>query len=183
MTAVCHRQTDRITSLFSTMTVIPGRPRWLPIPPLLVGGVFPYLATYLDAFLLRPYFGQWRWVGAVFFLAGCTLALASARLIYASEQWNKQPTPLGVPKRLVLVGPYQYVRNPMFLGMLQIVLGEGLYFQSLSILGYLVALFLFANLWLFPGEEKRLEAQFGEEYRWYKAGVGRWLPRWTPYRG
>ena len=171
------------------MTIIPSKIGWLPIPPFLVGGVFPYLATYLDAFLpmlgvaLPPYFGSWRWMGVVFFLSGCTLALVSARLIYASQQWNRQPTPLGVPKRLVLVGPYQYVRNPMFFGMLQIVLGEGLYFQSLAILGYLLALFLFANLYLLPGEERRLEGQFREEYRRYKAEVGRWLPRWTPYKG
>ncbi|MFN3466539.1 MAG: methyltransferase family protein [Candidatus Brocadiales bacterium] len=169
------------------MTIIPSRIGWLPIPPFLVGGIFPYLATYLDVFLTRsgvalPPFGQWRWVGVGLFLTGCTLAIVSARLIYASQQWNRQPTPFGVPKRLVLVGPYKYVRNPMFLGMLQIVLGEGLYFQSLGILGYLAGLFLFANLWLIPGEEKRLEGQFGEEYCRYKQEVGRWIPRWMPYK-
>jgi len=170
------------------MTIIPSRIGWLPIPPFLVGGVFPYLATYLDVFLpvsgvALPPFGQWRWLGAVFFLTGFTLAFVSARLIYASQQWNKQPTPLGVPRRLVLVGPYRHARNPMFLGMLQIVLGEGLYFQSPAILIYLGTLCLFGHFFIILGEERRLEGQFGEEYERYKREVGRWLPRWTPYKG
>ena len=170
------------------MTIIPLRIGWLPIPPFLVGGVFPYLATYLDVFLTMsgvalPPLGQWRWVGAGLFLTGCTLAIISARLIYASQQWNKQPTPLGVPKGLVLVGPYRYVRNPMFLGMLQIVLGEGLYFQSLAILIYLVTLCFFGHFFIVLGEERRLEGQFGEEYCRYKREVGRWIPSMRPYKG
>jgi|GEM_PF-6640926 len=165
------------------MTIIPLRIGWLPIPPFLVGGVFPYLATYLDALLPAPSFDSVRWLGVVFFLTGFTLALVSARLIYASQQWNKQPTPLGVPRRLVLVGPYRHVRNPMFLGMLQIVLGEGLYFQSIAILIYLVTLCFFGHFFIILGEERRLEGQFGEEYERYKREVGRWLPRWTSYQG
>ena len=170
------------------MTIIPLRIGWLPIPPFLVGGVLPYLATYLDVFLpvsgvALPPFGAWRWLGVAPFLMGFTLALVSARLIYASQQWNKQPTPLGVPSRLVLVGPYRHVRNPMFLGMLQIVLGEGLYFQSPAILIYLVTLCFFGHFFIILGEERRLEGQFREEYERYKREVGRWLPRWTPYKG
>ncbi len=165
------------------MTIIPLRIGWLPIPPFLVGGIFPYLATYLDSFFPALSLGPWRWLGIAFFLTGCTLAFVSARLIYAFQQWNKQPTPLGVPKRLVLVGPYRHVRNPMFLGMLQIVLGEGLYFQSPAILAYLVTLCLFGHFFIILGEEGRLEGQFGEDYRRYKREVGRWIPRWTPYKG
>ena len=81
------------------------------------------------------------------------------------------------------MGPYRHVRNPMFLGMLQIVLGEGLYFQSLAILIYLVTLCFFGHFFIVLGEERRLEGQFGEEYERYKREVGRWLPRWTSYRG
>lgn len=164
------------------MTIIPSKIGWLPIPPFLVGGVFPYLATYLDALLPEVSFGPLRWLGVVFFSTGFVLAITSARLIYASQQWNKQPTPLGVPKRLIIEGPYRHVRNPMFLGMLQIVLGEGLYFQSLAILVYLCTLCFFGHFFIILGEERRLEGQFGEDYRRYKREVGRWLPRWTPYK-
>ncbi len=159
------------------------RIRWFPVPPIFVGGVFPYLVSYLDAVLPAVSFGLWRWLGAIFFLTGVTLAVISARMIYAAKQWNKAPTPLGVPKKLILEGPYSHVRNPMFLGMLQIVAGEGLYFESAAILSYLVALFLFANLYLLPTEEKRLEGQFGEPYKRYKSEVGRWIPGWRAYKG
>ncbi len=165
------------------MRLVLFKPVWLPIPPLFIGGVFPYLVTYLDALLPAVSFGSWRWAGVIIFIIGFILAFKSARLIYIAEQWNEQPSPLRVPKRLVIVGPYKYVRNPMALGMSQIILGEGLYFQSIAILGYLFVLFVLGNLFLLTEEEKRLEEKFGEEYSRYEAGVGRWIPRLTPYKG
>lgn len=157
---------------------------WLPIPPITFAILLPYLAaTYLDTLLPEVFLGPVQWAGFPLVFVGCFLSAASARLIYAQEEWNQAPSPLGVPRRLIIEGPYSYVRNPMLLGIFLIILGEGLFFQSPAILSYLLTLFLGANYFLIPGEERRLDKHFGEEYRRYKARVGRWIPGWSPYKG
>lgn len=156
--------------------------QWLPFPPLLVGVILPYLASLFDVYLPVAPFGPARWLGVLFFLGGCLLSATSVRLIYAHGQWETTPYPRGVPKQLVIIGPYRYVRNPMLLGILLIVLGEGFYFQSLSILSYMAAFFIFVNLFLLSGEERRLEERFGQGYLRYKEKVRRWLPTLSPYK-
>lgn len=156
--------------------------QWIPLPPLVVGVILPYLASLLDVYLPEAPFGPARWLGVLFFLGGCLLSAASVSLIYTPGQWETTPYPRGVPKQLVIIGPYRYVRNPMLLGILLIVLGEGFYFQSLSILSYMAAFFIFVNLLLLPGEERRLEERFGENYLHYKEKVHRWLPTASPYK-
>lgn len=86
------------------------------------------------------------------------------------------PTP-----RLVVAGPYCYVRNPMITAVVAVLLGEAILFGSALILAW-AGLFLALNLVYFPlAEEPGLERRFGEEYRAYKRNVPRWLPRRTPW--
>lgn len=149
--------------------------------PITVGIILPYLATYLDALLPELQLNTLRLPGVPVFIAGFMLAMSSVRLIYTQEQWEEGPTPTGVPQHLVVSGPYRYVRNPMLLGMQLIICGEGLYFLSPGIFVYLAAFFLFLNLIMVPGEERRLEERFGESYTRYKSKIHRWLPTTSPY--
>ncbi|MFC1824365.1 methyltransferase family protein [Thermodesulfobacteriota bacterium] len=87
------------------------------------------------------------------------------------------PAPWDPPKKLVIHGPYCYVRNPMITGVLLILLAEALLFQSWPIALWMVVFFI-GNAIYFPlFEEKRLGRKFGEEYLKYKDNVPRWIPR------
>ncbi len=84
-------------------------------------------------------------------------------------------------KKLVIAGPYKYVRNPMIIGVIITIIGEGLLFLSASILIYTAFVF-FLNLIYIPlKEEKGLEARFGSEYLNYKKQVRGWIPRFHSY--
>ena len=85
--------------------------------------------------------------------------------------------PWDAPRRFVASGPYRLVRNPMYLGVGSVVLGEAILFGSLSLLGYLAALAVIWHLFVILWEEPSLERTFGDEYRSYREGVPRWLPR------
>jgi protein-S-isoprenylcysteine O-methyltransferase Ste14 len=80
-------------------------------------------------------------------------------------------------RKLVAVGPYQSVRNPMILGVLTMLVGEALFFGSAAI-GILAAAFFAINhVYFIFSEEPGLEKRFGESYREYKKRVPRWIPR------
>lgn len=85
-------------------------------------------------------------------------------------------SPLDAPRHLVVKGLYRYVRNPMYVGVLLILLGEALLFESAVLAGYAAGWFGVINLVIFLYEEPSLRKQFGEAYQTYCHTVGRWLP-------
>ena len=89
--------------------------------------------------------------------------------------------PWSPTKKLVIKGPYRYVRNPMILGVLTVLLGEALSLWSKSILVWAGEFFIINIIYFIIYEEPNLEKRFGDEYREYKKTVSRWLPRLTPY--
>jgi len=91
------------------------------------------------------------------------------------------PAPWDPPKKLVIRGPYCYVRNPMIISMLFMLLAEALLFQSWPIAGWLVVFFIGNSIYFPLAEEKSLEKRFGNDYREYKAHVRRWIPRLRPW--
>jgi protein-S-isoprenylcysteine O-methyltransferase Ste14 len=86
-------------------------------------------------------------------------------------------SPLDPPTHLVVSGLYRYVRNPMYLSVTTIVLGELLLTLSRGLLAYWLIWFTAVNLFVMGYEEPTLREQFGEEYARYTRAVGRWLPR------
>jgi len=87
------------------------------------------------------------------------------------------PIPIDAPKKLVVRGLYQYTRNPMYMGVLTVILGWVAFFQALSLLIYALAVFACFQLFVVLYEEPHLQREFGREYESYREGVGRWLPR------
>ena len=86
-------------------------------------------------------------------------------------------SPLDPTKELVVQGLYRYVRNPMYLSVSTIVLGEALLARSRGLVVYWAIFFVIVNLFVRLYEEPTLRWQFGESYERYQRQVGRWLPR------
>jgi protein-S-isoprenylcysteine O-methyltransferase Ste14 len=87
------------------------------------------------------------------------------------------PAPVDAPRRLVVRGLYRYVRNPMYVGVLLVIAGWALLFQSPRVLGYGAAVALFFHLFVVAVEEPTLRGKFGRSYERYCREVGRWVPR------
>ena len=87
------------------------------------------------------------------------------------------PAVFDPPTEFVAVGPYKYVRNPMYIGGFILLIGFGLYYSSLSILIMSVVLLFLFHLFVVSFEEPQLEKRFGESYISYKDSVGRWIPK------
>jgi protein-S-isoprenylcysteine O-methyltransferase Ste14 len=89
--------------------------------------------------------------------------------------------PWSPTKKLVIKGLYRYVRNPMILGVLTVLLGESATLWSKNILIWAGCFFIINTVYFIIYEEPDLENKFGEDYRQYKKHVSRWLPRLTPF--
>lgn len=87
------------------------------------------------------------------------------------------PAPIDPPKTLVVAGPYRYMRNPMYVGVLLILLGEALFFESAGLLLYTAFMFALFQLFIVLYEEPTLWRRFGDSYERYRSRVPRWLPR------
>jgi protein-S-isoprenylcysteine O-methyltransferase Ste14 len=90
------------------------------------------------------------------------------------------PAPFDAPREFVAVGPYKYVRNPMYIGALIVLFGFGLYLHSVSVLLLPFAVFLLVHLFVVLYEEPNLRSRFGPSYEDYCRRVSRWIPRLPP---
>jgi protein-S-isoprenylcysteine O-methyltransferase Ste14 len=86
------------------------------------------------------------------------------------------PAPIDPPKELVAAGLYLYVRNPMYIGVLLILLGHILWSGSGLLILYAVGTFVCFHLFILFYEEPSLQKRFGESYKHYLQRVPRWVP-------
>ena len=93
------------------------------------------------------------------------------------------PAPYDPPRRLVLAGPYKCVRNPQYLGVILVALGEAFLSGRTILFGYSIFLAMGYHLFVRFYEEPTLRRTFGEEYVHYCAAVSRWLPQRSTYCG
>ena len=84
------------------------------------------------------------------------------------------PAPFDPPRKLVVRGPYRFVRNPMYIGAGMTLAGAALYYQSLSIFIYAALFFLITHLFVVLNEEPTLRRTFGSDYEAYCNRVNRW---------
>ena len=93
------------------------------------------------------------------------------------------PAPIAPPERLVVTGLYRHVRNPMYVAVTSLIVGQALFFGDVRLLEYGLVLWAGFHLFVLAYEEPTLRAEFGAEYRDFCAHVRRWIPRLKPWRG
>jgi protein-S-isoprenylcysteine O-methyltransferase Ste14 len=87
------------------------------------------------------------------------------------------PAPFDPPKELMIKGPYRYVRNPMYIFVALVLIGEGIFFETTILFLFAALAMPFFHLWVVLYEEPTLKRKFGWAYERYCEQVGRWLPR------
>src|SRR6266700_6175881 len=87
------------------------------------------------------------------------------------------PAPIDAPRVLVVQGLYRWVRNPMYIAVLSVVIGEAILFRSILLAEYALVLWGVFHMFVVFVEEPSLRSQFGASYETYFRTVPRWLPR------
>jgi len=135
----------------------------------------PGLLLWLSGADLLPRPGVSLWLGiAIIALAHLALLREVTTFVRVGRGTH---APFEPPRALLCDGPYAWVRNPMYLLYVAVVLGEALVFRSLVLVAWAAALGLLAHVYVVCFEEKALQRRFGAAYAAYCARVGRWLPR------
>jgi protein-S-isoprenylcysteine O-methyltransferase Ste14 len=92
------------------------------------------------------------------------------------------PAPIAPPQNLVVTGLYRYVRNPMYVAVVAVILGQGILFGDWRILIYGGLMWLAFHAFVLAYEEPVLAESFGAQYEDFRANVPRWIPRLSPWR-
>ncbi len=116
-----------------------------------------------------------RPVGAALIIAGGTVVVSCAGWFLVAGRGT--PAPFDAPRAFVAGGPYRWVRNPMYLGALPVLIGFGLWHRSLSMALLALPAAAAAHLFVVWYEEPTLRRRFGLPYVAYLALVNRWLPK------
>ena len=115
-----------------------------------------------------------RLPGALLLLAGAVLAISCVVSFVVRGQGT--PAPFDAPVKFVAVGPYRWVRNPMYIGGWLMIAGLGLLLRSPAAVVFSVVFWLCSHLFVLFYEEPTLRDKFGAEYEEYCRWVHRWLP-------
>jgi protein-S-isoprenylcysteine O-methyltransferase Ste14 len=118
-------------------------------------------------------------IGVALFISGLVLVIVTVRLFVTVGKGTLAPW--DPTQRLVVVGIYRHVRNPMISGVIAILLGEALFLRSMAVLLWALFVILINLIYIPLLEEPGLQERFGASYADYAANVPRWLPRRTPW--
>jgi protein-S-isoprenylcysteine O-methyltransferase Ste14 len=147
--------------------------------------IFVWLWAWV-ALGLRPYDQRYglalpAWTEVLSFpvmLAGAAICLACIGTFVVRGRGT--PAPFDPPRQFVAVGPYRYVRNPMYLGGALLLAGFALYNRSGAALIFCLPWLLLAHVFVLLYEEPTLRSKFGATYENYGRTVPRWIPRKPP---
>jgi protein-S-isoprenylcysteine O-methyltransferase Ste14 len=162
----------------SRAAALAGSAAWFLIAPGTVAGLIPWLISdwrvsqdFGDSALLRV-------VGVLLIAAG----LAGLVESFARFAWQGRgtPAPVAPTNKLIVSGFYRFVRNPMYVSVIAVIVGEALLFGQAALLAYAALAWLCFHLFVIAYEEPAMRRQFPADYAVYSAAVRRWLPRLKP---
>jgi protein-S-isoprenylcysteine O-methyltransferase Ste14 len=137
------------------------------------------VAGYIPLALLRQ--GSQIETGFFAYLAFPLWLIGSIILLWSFWNFLVQgrgtPAPIDPPKELVATGFYRYVRNPMYVAVLAIIIGHFLWFGYWNLLIYAIIVFIAFHTFVTYYEEPTLKRKFGVSYENYLKKVPRWIPR------
>jgi protein-S-isoprenylcysteine O-methyltransferase Ste14 len=149
-----------------------------------LGGTFgcllPYLMNEWHFHQPLPYWAVAQGAGVLLICAGL-VPLTESFVEFTKADGT--PVPVASPPRLVVSGSYRYVRNPIYVGFMAVLLGEALLFGSAGLLEYTAVAWCIGAAAVRFYEEPTLARKFGAEYQEYRRAVRAWIPRlhpWTP---
>ena len=157
-----------------------GSALFFAVAPSTVAGLVPWWITRWE---FRPPFfdlDATRAVGILLIVAGLPgLVDSFARF---ALQGLGTPAPIAPTQNLVVTGLYRYVRNPIYVALVAVILGQVALFGDQRLLAYGVLVWLAFHAFVVGYEEPVLVRRFGTEYEDFRANVPRWIPRLTPWR-
>jgi protein-S-isoprenylcysteine O-methyltransferase Ste14 len=165
-----------------TSTAAVGSAAFFIAAPGTVAGLIPWLITHWEFHPPLPYWVIAQVIGVLLICVGLVPPV-SAFVEFVKA--GGTPMPIAPPRRLVVSGFNRYVRNPMYFGLLLVIIGQALLFGSLGLLIYAALAWLLAAAFVRWHEEPTLTHQCGTDYRQYRRAVPAWWPRprpWTPSR-
>ena len=163
------------------------RKDYLKVVLILPGNVLITIPFLIFLFTRNSYsyylvgFDNFLFYVAMFFLAlGLLLTILSVRTFY-TKGGEGTPGPWRPISNLIISGPYRYVRNPMILGVVDLLLFESAIFASIPFLSWATVFFVGNIIYFKIFEEKELIKRFGTDYEIYKNEVPMLFPKFTPY--
>lgn len=157
-----------------------GSAAFLVVGPGTVTGLVPWLLTRWRAREPVPGGRPAQLLGAaMILLGGAVLTRSFAHFVV---QGIGTPVPAAPPTKLVVTGIYRHVRNPMYVAMQSMIIGQALLLGRPRLYGWAAIAAVPPALYVPLREEPVLEERFGEEYEQYRRNVPRWLPRPHPWR-
>jgi len=164
----------------SKATAVLGSALFFVIAPLMLAALVPWWITQWE--LRRAFFGVelTRVLGGVLIIAGVP-GLVDSFARFALEGVGT-PAPVAPTQKLIVTGLYRYVRNPIYIAVVAVILGQALLFGDERLLSYGALFWLACHVFVVTYEEPTLKRTFGMEYETFLANVPRWIPRLTPWR-
>ena len=115
-------------------------------------------------------------IGLTLVVLGITLAILCVLTLAVIGKGT--PAPFDPPRRLVMAGPYRFVRNPMYIGAGLALFGAAIFYRSLALALYAAVFVIITHLFVMLYEEPHLRRVFGQPYDDYLKTVHRWIPTW-----
>jgi protein-S-isoprenylcysteine O-methyltransferase Ste14 len=162
----------------SRTTALLGSALFLVLAPGTIAGLIPWLIVRWPAPIAPP---------ALATLSGLLLAAGAILLVDCFTRFAMQgrgtPAPVAPPQRLIVTGAYRRVRNPIYVAVVSLILGQAALFGSVGVLIYGLLMWAGFHAFVLGYEEPTLRRQFPQDYAAFTAAVPRWIPRLTPWRG
>ena len=140
--------------------------------PGTVAGYVPFLILESSAGEIGPRATIGSGVATCLMVLGAAVLLRCVWDFFAAGRGTLAP--FDPPRKLVVRGLYRFTRNPMYNGVVLVLIGEAWLFQSPTLWKYAALVFVMFNVMVIAYEEPTLESQFGERFRLYKRVVPRW---------